>query len=404
MRLSDLSQHVLAAQNQTPISADDLRGLAWQLNQLFRQLDMNIILHGNHFVQRVSDPRNNPPIRLGELKELFQREYKKFGGHLSRLPDHTEGILRSLSSQINLPFILRWNTRTRRMDLIAKTVMRTPNYRGALNNDEFVVEKFTNNIRQFNESDLSPQIWSRINQVDHELSGKAARAITNFVGHEPGAVDQGREQIGFMHARHLEQAIAGNTNTAQEIERVFAPIRQLLIQQYGPSIELYRVQRKVSPSYDGQLPPARAVLSYTSNLKFAQAYVGVQRVPPRYDEATIRQKELEYERTGRVWINRRTELRREYYKELGQSAPQIYTDGEHITDTDSVRDYINDLNDWADEIEMRNQKKLAQIITAQVDFQDVIWITNRAGQSEFIVRNHPGSSSHIDQTGTLRRS
>lgn len=46
-------------------------------------------------------------------------------------------------------------------------------------------------------------------------------------------------------------------------------------------------------------------------------------------------------------------------------------------------------------------QKLKRVIKVEIPIDDIIWISDRAGQSEFILRNRPGARGYIDATGKL---
>lgn len=250
-----------------------------------------------------------------------------------------------------------------------------------------------------NASDLG--IRELINKADDELSGGAARAITGFIGHEPGKVDQDLDDfssIGFMYSDMLER-----NEFAKEIEQAFAPVRNKLKSMMGNTITLYRAQHPVEAGTE-----ARNYLSWTSDKDFAMYHVGVRKkIKPQYTEQEIKNFEREFKENGVVKITGTSySLKLEHQKMYNWNDEliefdmiSIYQGKEHITDTDSVRDFVNGINkDRADD-EAENTKKSERIIKAEVPLNDVIWVSDRAGQSEFIVKNYQGSSSYIDPTG-----
>ena len=85
-----------------------------------------------HFIERVNDPRNGKPISFEELEELFVNAAKKYGNILSKFPEGYEAVLNKLTSDLNLPFVLKYDTKNDEIDMVAKTIMRkkrflTPN-------------------------------------------------------------------------------------------------------------------------------------------------------------------------------------------------------------------------------------------------------------------------------------
>lgn len=250
----------------------------------------------------------------------------------------------------------------------------------------------------------APEIQAAADVADQALSGKAAEAIDKFVGHGPMSRDkEGVDATGIMTSRQLETAIAENGEVAAEIEQAFAPVRTLIEEKYGPTVKLYRAQQAVDwdPNvHYGSRPDTRerAVLSWTSDPKFADHHVGVdpRRDRPDIPEEKIAQLEQEFEAQGEITVRKGVMLKREADGSIG-----IYDDavGGFVTDTDSVRSYYADQNRYRAEDRDRNAKKREKIVTADVPLSEVVWVTDRAGQSEFIVRNKKGSPWFIDEHG-----
>ena len=244
-----------------------------------------------------------------------------------------------------------------------------------------------------------------VDAADVALTGDAAEAVSAFVGLQPNARTSG-PGYGIMNAFKLEKAVKENSPVAQEIETTFSPIREQLRKEVGDAVTLYRVQEPVKKEKgvtSGSSPEGtREVLSWTSDRKFAESYAGTQKLPYKtYSEAEIVQKEKVLEDTGSVKLDRGYELRTEDDPTYGKSIV-IYQNGEHITDTDSVRAFIEGNHGYNAEVAGENAIKQQKIVSAKVKLDDVVWITNRANQREFIVRNKQDSSQFIDETGTFK--
>lgn len=78
-----------------------------------------------HFIDRVNDERNGKPISAAELIRLFKREYEMYGKAIRQLDDRDEAVLKDLTTQLNLPFIIKGDDNK---TLVAKTIMRKPNF------------------------------------------------------------------------------------------------------------------------------------------------------------------------------------------------------------------------------------------------------------------------------------
>ena len=80
-----------------------------------------------HFHDRVNDARNGKPINTAELLRIYKQIYKRYGKPISQLSKGTEILLKDMSTDINVPVVLRWNGRE--LEMIAKTVMRKKNFK-----------------------------------------------------------------------------------------------------------------------------------------------------------------------------------------------------------------------------------------------------------------------------------
>ena len=80
-----------------------------------------------HFHDRVNDERNKKPISPAELIRIYREIYKKYGKPISQLSKGTEILLKDMSTDINVPVVLKWDGKE--LDMIAKTVMRKKNFK-----------------------------------------------------------------------------------------------------------------------------------------------------------------------------------------------------------------------------------------------------------------------------------
>jgi cytidyltransferase-like protein len=83
---------------------------------------IDIDLSGNHFFDRLNDPRNFPDISIEELEEFFDKlsdEKEKFIEFLRKYKDI---VVKDTESNLNIPFMKRANK------AIAKTIMRKKNF------------------------------------------------------------------------------------------------------------------------------------------------------------------------------------------------------------------------------------------------------------------------------------
>lgn len=248
-------------------------------------------------------------------------------------------------------------------------------------------------------------IADMIKQADNSLDSEAEAAIQSFVGVGPNAADNG-EWGGYWHPRRLENIFSTNTNDYNIIARdqllvAFKPIRNALKQKFGPTIKLYRGQREIDK--DAQ---HRSLLSWTSHPKIAQIYAGFDSYRKRTKVITdqeIDQAIKTYEATGEVTFNnlKYVKIDDEYYDIFDRR-------GENITDGDDLYGDLKreqqERQEYYDKEEQALRTAQQKIVSADVSLDAIVWITNRANQSEFIVKNIPGSPWYIGLNGKLNQS
>lgn len=106
-------------------------------DKLFAKVGIDIEFT-NHFLDRLNNERNVKPITSSELIRLFKQEYKRYGKPIAQLGPDAEAVMKDMQTNINMPFVLRWDPQNKELDLIAKTVMRKKDFRTS--NPEFAVE------------------------------------------------------------------------------------------------------------------------------------------------------------------------------------------------------------------------------------------------------------------------
>ena len=82
-----------------------------------------------HFLDRVNDSRNKKQITFSELTQLFRKTWKKYGYKIPELGDGAQAVLNDMMTDINIPFVLNWDSKSQEFDLINKTVMRKKNFK-----------------------------------------------------------------------------------------------------------------------------------------------------------------------------------------------------------------------------------------------------------------------------------
>jgi len=119
------------------LSKNDLNGVEKYADRLYAAAGIDVEFT-RHFLDRVNDARNKKQITVAELIRMFKQSYKKFGKKIAKLGPDAEAVLNDMQTDINMPFVLKWDGKE--LDLIAKTVMRKPNF--ATSNPKLSFEAF----------------------------------------------------------------------------------------------------------------------------------------------------------------------------------------------------------------------------------------------------------------------
>ena len=109
------------------VSTADLDQLEKFADKLFGRVGIDVEFT-RHFLDRVNDVRNQKQITPSELTRLFKQEYKRWGKPIAQMGPDAQAVMKDLQTDINLPFILKWDDRNNELDLIAKTVMRKKDF------------------------------------------------------------------------------------------------------------------------------------------------------------------------------------------------------------------------------------------------------------------------------------
>ena len=108
------------------ISMSQLNVVEKHLDKIWAKVGIDVEFT-RHFHDRVNDARNGKPINTAELLRIYKQIYKRYGKPISQLSKGTEILLKDMSTDINVPVVLRWNGRE--LEMIAKTVMRKKNFK-----------------------------------------------------------------------------------------------------------------------------------------------------------------------------------------------------------------------------------------------------------------------------------
>lgn len=105
------------------ISKRDLEGIEKFADRLFAKVGIDVEFT-RHFLDRVNDERNKKQITTAELTRLFKQTYNKHGKKIPQLGPDAEAVIKDMQTDINMPFVLKWDKNSQEFELVAKTVMR----------------------------------------------------------------------------------------------------------------------------------------------------------------------------------------------------------------------------------------------------------------------------------------
>lgn len=110
------------------VTKQELNQLEKILDALFKSANLDIEFT-KHFLDRVNDKRNKKQIDIPELQRLFTKTHTKYSKELASMGDNAEAVLNDIQTDINLPFVLQWNPKSKMIELISKTVMRKKDFK-----------------------------------------------------------------------------------------------------------------------------------------------------------------------------------------------------------------------------------------------------------------------------------
>ena len=109
----------------TQAALDKLEAYA---DKIFKAVGIDIEFT-THFLQRVNDKRNKKQINMIELIRLFRKTRKIYGKKIVKLGPGAEAVIKDMITDINMPFVLKWDSKSQELDLVAKTIMRKKDFK-----------------------------------------------------------------------------------------------------------------------------------------------------------------------------------------------------------------------------------------------------------------------------------
>jgi hypothetical protein len=215
--------------------------------------------------------------------------------------------------------------------------------------------------------------------ADKNLKSNGEYAISSFVGVSKNAKEYG-EWGGVMSPHVLVDAYFSDKPREQskkakeEIEEAFRPVREKIRKEYGDTITLYRYE-DTSTGKD----PNKRFLSYTLNKKFAEYLARGGRQEPRVVYDIKRQYDGYSEFV--------------YSEDMPEGIKNSYLDkqiaenaAKKLTELTGDKHFIEEDLFQFGEAEKRKAKQTGTLRIDEINVDDIVWVTNRANQQEFIVK------------------
>lgn len=163
------------------ITKPELNVLAKHINSVFNRIGIDVAFT-SHFLDQVNNERNIKQITIRELGRLFAKEYSRWGKPIAQMGPDREAVLKDLESDVNIPFVLKWDRANNRLDLVAKTVMRKKNFKTP--DREFPVES----VNQVRGSEPLPKN-SKPSSTGFQRHPYKGRLVGEDIGSIPPLVD-----------------------------------------------------------------------------------------------------------------------------------------------------------------------------------------------------------------------
>lgn len=111
---------------ETEISAAQMKEFEKFVDRMFEKYKIDFEFT-KHFGERMNDGRNSPKIKLKELADLIKKIYAKHGNPLKGQAG-AELVVKDLQSDLNMPVVIKYDSKNDEIDIVAKTIMRKKNF------------------------------------------------------------------------------------------------------------------------------------------------------------------------------------------------------------------------------------------------------------------------------------
>jgi hypothetical protein len=113
------------------MTADQIKSVEEYADKLFQGLGLDV------FKERINDPRNSKPITSAELIGMFKRAFQKSGKKIAEMPPQAQAVIQDMRTDLNSPFVVEYDPRSKELDLTMKTIMRKKDFQTT--NDKIIV-------------------------------------------------------------------------------------------------------------------------------------------------------------------------------------------------------------------------------------------------------------------------
>jgi hypothetical protein len=118
------------------MTANQIKSVEEYADKLFQGLGLDVEFT-KHFKERINDPRNSKPITSAELIGMFKRAFQKSGKKIAEMPPQAQAVIQDMRTDLNSPFVIEYDPRSKEIDLTMKTIMRKKDFQTT--NDKIIV-------------------------------------------------------------------------------------------------------------------------------------------------------------------------------------------------------------------------------------------------------------------------
>jgi hypothetical protein len=127
-KITESYDYIVEQSEGEPLSDDDMKNVERFADRLGAKFNIDVEFT-RHFKERANDPRNKKQVTTKELVDLFQKTFTKFGNKIKMMGDSAEAVLMDLVTDLNLPFVLKFNRRSNEIEMVHKTIMRKKGFK-----------------------------------------------------------------------------------------------------------------------------------------------------------------------------------------------------------------------------------------------------------------------------------